>query len=225
MSSTIPVTDQPSTWEAAYLRFETPDEEIRKFRGRLLRLGAKAWPRDSQIVELFCGRGGGLRALDSLGFATVEGIDLSPCLAALYDGPGTVIVGDCRRLPYPDFSKDVLIVQGGLHHLPRLPQDLDSTLAEASRVLRPGGRFVTVEPWLTPFLRVVHKVSEQRLARAMSAKIDAFAVMTENEKETYDRWLASPEMILDRFRAYFDIERQNVAWGKLALVGRRRRHA
>jgi hypothetical protein len=52
----------PDPWEAAYLRFETPEQEIRKFEKRLLRLGAGAWPRDLRIVELFCGRGNGLRA-------------------------------------------------------------------------------------------------------------------------------------------------------------------
>src|SRR5437762_12555511 len=52
----------PNPWEAAYLRFETPEEEIRKFIGRLNRLGARQWPSDAEIVELFCGRGNGLVA-------------------------------------------------------------------------------------------------------------------------------------------------------------------
>ena len=41
-------------WEAAYLRFETPEEEIAKFTRRLLQLGARQWPRDAAVVELFC---------------------------------------------------------------------------------------------------------------------------------------------------------------------------
>ena len=65
-------------WEAAYLRFETPEQEIRKFVKRLRALGVSKWPRDNEIVELFCGRGNGLRALQSLGFTRVEGVDLSP---------------------------------------------------------------------------------------------------------------------------------------------------
>src|SRR5438132_7278717 len=52
----------PDPWEAAYLRFETPEQEIQKFIARLNRLGAPQWPRDSEIVELFCGRGNGLIA-------------------------------------------------------------------------------------------------------------------------------------------------------------------
>src|ERR1700682_1296484 len=65
-------------WEAAYLRFESPEEEIRKFIRRLTRLGAPQWPRDAEIVELFCWRGNGLLALQQLGFTRPEGVDLSP---------------------------------------------------------------------------------------------------------------------------------------------------
>ena len=117
-------------WEEAYLRFESPEEEIRKFIRRLKFMGAMKWPRNAKIVELFCGRGSGLRALHQLGFSEVEGIDLSPSLAAEYGGPGKILVGDCRRLPFENASKDILIVQGGLHHLPLLPDDLDRALAE-----------------------------------------------------------------------------------------------
>src|SRR5690349_24204483 len=120
----------PDPWEAAYLRFETPEEEIHKFIGRLNRLGARQWPRDAEIVELFCGRGNGLVALQRLGFTRLEGVDLSPRLIAQYKGTANCIVADCRKLPFADRSKDVLIVQGGLHHLPNLPADLEQTFSE-----------------------------------------------------------------------------------------------
>ena len=44
-----------------------------------------------------------------------------------------------------------MVVQGGLHHFPELPADLELTLAEIRHVLRPGGLAVIVEPWLTSF--------------------------------------------------------------------------
>jgi hypothetical protein len=66
-----------SAWEAAYLSFETPEEEIRKFIRRLRRLGAERLPRQAEVLELFCGRGNGLRALERLGFNRLEGVDLS----------------------------------------------------------------------------------------------------------------------------------------------------
>jgi len=54
-------------WEDAYLRFETPEQEVRKFIGRLKFMDAMKWRRNAKIVELFCGRGSGLRALHQLG--------------------------------------------------------------------------------------------------------------------------------------------------------------
>ena len=221
--STIASTNTlaPSPWEAAYLRFETPDQEIRKFVKRLAELGAHQWPREGHVVELFCGRGNGLRALARLGFTNIEGIDLSPALAAQYSGPGKVVVGDCRKLPYADESKDVLIVQGGLHHLPSLPADLEAALAEARRVLRPGGLFCAVEPWLTPFLSVVHTICEIRVARRLSGKLDALATMIDHERQTYEQWLRQPQVVLDLLRRFFVPQRQFLSWGKLYFIGQK----
>jgi SAM-dependent methyltransferase len=204
------------------LRFETPAQEVRKFKQRLRALGAIDWPKNSHIVELFCGRGNGLRALQSLGFQNVEGIDLSPHLAGCYDGPAHVHVGDCRSLPFATASRDILVVQGGLHHLPRIPEDLEQTLSEAARVLRPRGRFIAVEPWLTPFLRFVHAVCKSHGARALSAKIEALATMIEHEKATYEQWLNSPQLVLRSLQGHFAVEILTTTWGKLNFVGRKR---
>ena len=110
-------------------------------------------------MELFCGRGNGLHALEQLGFTRLEGVDLSGRLLAQYRGKAKCYEADCRKLPFADRSKDILIVQGGLHHLPDLPEDLEKTLAEMHRVVRKNGRLVIVEPWRTPFLTVAHLVS------------------------------------------------------------------
>src|ERR1700722_1526206 len=122
-------SDSTEVWESAYLRFETPEQEIRKFLKRLQRLGVTSPPRDTGIVELFCGRGNGLHALSRLGFSNLEGVDLSERLVALYTGPAKCLVCDCRHLPFSDQSKNVLIVQGGLHHLPTRPDSLDQTFS------------------------------------------------------------------------------------------------
>src|SRR6266481_179959 len=103
-----PVSD---SWEAAYLRFETPQQEIQKFIVRLNRLGAIQWPRDAEIVELFCGRGNGLIALERLGFTRIEGVDLSPRLLAQFKGSAKCTLADCRQLPFAARTKAVLIVQ------------------------------------------------------------------------------------------------------------------
>ena len=209
-------------WEAAYLRFETPEEEIRKFTDRLRRLGVSQWPRETNVVELFCGRGNGLHALERLGFRNIEGVDLSPRLLAEYRGGARCYAGDCRELPFADKSKDAAIVQGGLHHLPVLPDDLERVFAELKRVLRPSGRVVFVEPWLTPFLRFVHGVSENLLARRLSVKLDALATMIDYERQTYENWLGRPSEITQLARRYFQPEHESFAWGKWNFVGRPR---
>ena len=209
-------------WEAAYLRFETPEEEIRKFTERLRRLGVSKWPRETNVVELFCGRGNGLHALARLGFRNIEGVDLSPRLLAEYAGDARCYAGDCRELPFADKSKDAAIVQGGLHHLPILPDDLERVFAELRRVLRPEGRVVFVEPWLTSFLRVVHRVAQNPLARRLSVKLDALATMIENERQTYENWLGQPREISQLARRYFQPEHESFAWGKWNFVGRPR---
>lgn len=214
-----PAVLTPDPWEAAYLRFETPEEEIRKFIGRLDRLGVRQWPRDAEMVELFCGRGNGLVALERLGFTRLAGVDLSPRLIAQYQGRANCIVADCRKLPFEDRSKDVLLVQGGLHHLPNLPVDLEQTFSEMQRVLRKDGRVVFVEPWRTPFLAFVHFVSEISIVRRLSNKMDAFATMIEHEMPTYTQWLGQPDVIKRAARAHFVPVHESFAWGKWNFVG------
>lgn len=209
-------------WEEAYTRFETPEEEIRKFIGRLEKLGQSEWRRDAEIVDIFSGRCNGLRALEQLGFTNLEGVDISPALLSHYDGAARLYTADCRELPFPDESRDIIIVQGGLHHLPELPLDLDKTLSEVRRVLRPDGRFVMVEPWQTPFLRLVHFLSERRAVRAVSDKFDAFATMTHYERDTYFRWLGRDREILDVLKRHFDEILLRKTFGKLFYVGKKR---
>jgi SAM-dependent methyltransferase len=209
-------------WERAYLRFQSPAQEVRKFVRRLRKLGARRWPRHAAILELFCGRGNGLRALECLGFTNVTGVDISPTLAARYRGPARVLVHDCRQLPFAADSHDVAIVHGGLHHLPALPDDLARTLAEVRRVLRPGGRFLIVEPWRTPFLDCFHFITQQPAARRLWPKLDAYQTMQDHEADTFERWISAPAMILDLLRESFDPVVCTTGWGKLHFVGLKR---
>ena len=149
----------------------------------------------------------------------LEGADLSPRLIAEYQGPANCQVADCRSLPFTDRSKDVLIVQGGLHHLPTLPQDLERTFAEMQRVLKPTGRVLFVEPWLTLFLKFVHGVSQNPLARRVSPKLDALATMIHYERVTYEQWLSQPQVITRLARAHFSPVHESFAWGKWNFVG------
>ena len=97
-------------------------------------------------LELGCGTGVFLERVARSG-AEIRGIDLSPDLLARartrvealsnvgLDG------GNAEQLPYPDGAFDTVYGSSVLHHL-----ELDRALAEALRVLRPGGRMAFAEP-------------------------------------------------------------------------------
>lgn len=212
----------PAEWEAAYLAFETPEEETRKFVRRLRSVGAHRWDRGSRVVELFAGRGSGLLAWQQLGFTSTSGLDLSPTLARRFEGDAGYVVGDARRLPFADSSRDVVSIQGGLHHLPGR-EDLGQVLAEVRRVLRPGGRLLAVEPWLDAFLRLVHWTSALGIARRLSPRVDALQVMIELEGKTYAGWLDAPAEIKSLLESHFVPEIARVRWGKLTFLGRPRK--
>jgi SAM-dependent methyltransferase len=213
---------QIDPWEKAYLRFETEEEEIRKFTRRLQDLRVTNWPKNLRIVELFCGRGNGLKAWQQLGFQDIEGVDQSSRLIGEYSGSAKCYIADCRCLPFSPSSKDVAVIQGGLHHLPSLPDDLDRTCAEIRRVLTHEGYVLFVEPWLTPFLRFVHVVMRSKMARHVSPKLDALATMVEYEQHTYMQWLSQPETIRMVALKYFIPLYESFAWGKWHFLGKPR---
>ena len=207
-------------WESAYLCFETPAQEIHKFRKRLIGFGAQNWSRDLKILELFCGRGGGLEAWFSLGFSQLKGVDLSPHLVEQVDKRFDAIVGDARSLPFEESTFDVVSIHGGLHHLPQLDSDLKCVLQECRRVLARGGRLVLVEPWLTPFLRVVHVCCRRKLLRRLWSRLDALATMIELERETYFAWLSQPELVLSVINEVFPEADLRFKWGKFCCLAR-----
>ncbi len=208
-------------WEAAYERFESRDEERTKFRRRLKSLGIAALPRNSRVADLFCGRGSNLDVLADMGFGDICGVDLSPSLLRQHTGRAKLYVGDCRDIKLPDACKDFVIVQGGLHHLPELPDDLDKCLGEIRRILAPGGLVAFVEPSLTPFLRLVHYACGIRVLRRLMPKLDALAVMIDHERVGYFNWLSRQGEICTLTCRHFNPLLNRRSFGKWYFVGRK----
>ena len=211
-------------WQEAYVEFETPEQEIRKFARRLRSLKVQRWDRSLRILEAMCGRGNGAEALKQMGFRNVTAIDLSRVRARDLRGRHLCVVGDIRDLPFRSMAFDVVVVHGGLHHL-TVGAGLDMTLREFSRVLVPSGRLVAVEPWLTPFLELAHSACRIGPVRKLSRRISALARMIEHERATYESWLHSPDLVLATIADHFRHAVLEVSWGKLKLVGLRRDQA
>jgi len=67
--------------------------------------------------------------------------------------PWTDVVGDAQELPVRDRSLGNLVLFDVLHHLPRPARFFD----EACRALRPGGRVLVMDPYVSPLSWPVYR--------------------------------------------------------------------
>lgn len=67
------------------------------------------------------------------------------------------LVNDARALPFRSGSLDALVLKDAWHHLP----DIEKFLAEAHRVLRPGGVIGAFDPYWGPLARFVYRFLHQ----------------------------------------------------------------
>ena len=65
---------------------------------------------------------------------------------------GVAVVADAQRMPFADSSLRAVVMTNVLHHMPSVRR----FFAEASRCLRPGGKILMIEPWVTRWSRVVY---------------------------------------------------------------------
>jgi ubiquinone/menaquinone biosynthesis C-methylase UbiE len=97
--------------------------------------------RDKDVAELACGTGPGLGLLRTVA-RSLEAGDFSPLMVNRvrhhYGDRVPVRQFDAASMPYPDASKDVLMIFEALYYLP----DVAAFFRECRRVLRPAGRLL-----------------------------------------------------------------------------------
>jgi SAM-dependent methyltransferase len=66
--------------------------------------------------------------------------------------PGVDVRLDARDLPFAQGGLKAILMVDVFHHIPDVP----TFLSEAQRCLRPGGVLAMIEPWVTPWSRLVY---------------------------------------------------------------------
>ncbi len=66
--------------------------------------------------------------------------------------PNAQVVADARRLPFPAGRLKSIVMTDVFHHIPAV----EEFLREAVRCLRPGGRIVMVEPWVSAWSKLIY---------------------------------------------------------------------
>lgn len=122
-----------------------------------------------RIVDVGCGEGGLVRALVQCG-ASVVGVEcgtemLARARAAEPAGDERYVEGVGQALPLPDGEADVVVFMNSLHHVP-MPH-MAAALAEAARVLAPGGLALVNEPIADgDFFQLTRLVEDEEEVRA-----------------------------------------------------------
>jgi ubiquinone/menaquinone biosynthesis C-methylase UbiE len=146
-----------------------PEEESNRFSIQLYHLlAASVDIKDKKIVEIGCGRGGGLSYITKK-FAPAQamGIDLDKIAVSFsnkfYKMKNlSFLQGDAQNLPLADKSYDMLLNVESSHRYP----DMKAFLKEVNRILKPGGYFLYTD------FRYDHEMPEfKRLLETSGMKI------------------------------------------------------
>ena len=156
------------------------------------RLVAQAAPRAGQRIVDLAGGTGDVAALMAGPDRQVTVVDPSEAMMAAGRARGLAHVewqlGAAEQLPLADASVDTLTIAFGIRNVTHL----DRALAEALRVLKPGGRFLCLEfstprPWLRPFYDLFSFTVIPRLGAWIARSPQAYEYLVESIRRFPDQ--------------------------------------
>jgi ubiquinone/menaquinone biosynthesis C-methylase UbiE len=141
-----------------------------------------------RVIDVGCGDGALLRLLARFG-AHAMGVECSPrqlakARAVAKVGDEEVVEGVGQNLPADDESVDIVVFFNSLHHIPIEHQA--KAMAEAARVLKPGGEVYVSEPLpFGAFFEAVRPIDDETWVRgaALAAVKGAWVHGLEEEAE------------------------------------------
>ena len=135
----LPTREGYREWESTYEQTVLDEMDL----DLLDRLTTVVWGEARQAIDLGCGTGRTGAWLHQAGVAEIDGVDITPEMAAHAKAKGIyreLTVGDLTETNAADASYDLAIASLVDEHLPVIAP----LYSEASRVVRNGGHFVIV---------------------------------------------------------------------------------
>ena len=168
------------------------------------------------VVDVACGTGD-LAALAAASGARAIGVDFAPAMLARARDRGAALVrGDAAALPLRAACADAVTCGFALRNV----VEIDAVLAEAARVLRPGGRLVLLEIAAPrgAALRWLHRTYFHRLVPfvgGLLADRTAYAYLPASESYLPDE--VTLRMLIES-AGFVDVERVLLGAGAVQLV-------
>jgi demethylmenaquinone methyltransferase / 2-methoxy-6-polyprenyl-1,4-benzoquinol methylase len=174
-----------------------------------------AQPRDGQFIVDLAGGTGDVAAQMAGPDRTVAVCD--PSLAMMQVGRDRGhqhvqwLAGTAEQLPLPDASVDTLTIAFGIRNVTQL----DAALAEARRVLKPGGRFLCLEfstPWapVRPFYELFSFTVIPRLGAWIASSPEAYVYLVESIRRFPDQ--RAFQALIER-AGFADVRYRNLSLG------------
>jgi ubiquinone/menaquinone biosynthesis C-methylase UbiE len=189
-------------------------------------LAAAAVAPGMKVLDVGCGRGEILRHCARLG-ADAYGVDYAPVAIDLASkivagetqsvGKTGVAQADAKQLPFPDNRFDRVLMFDVVEHL--FPWELDRSLAEVKRVLRPGGAFIVhtapnvwYDRYAYPLVRLVRRLTGQGAQYPKNPRllnVAANADVHVNEQSQWSLWRTLRRAGFRNVKVWLDSPPQN----------------
>jgi SAM-dependent methyltransferase len=149
-------------------------------------------PHVELILDLGCANGWNMSRFEQYGRNSI-GIDMVADRVALANAYGPAMVASGLQIPFASESFDVVYVQHVLHHI----GDVPTALAEASRVLKPGGLLFLIETVEdSPIIRWGRRIYPRWLGDEINAPFTFAGLQQDVRSSGFEVQAAEPYSVL-----------------------------
>ncbi|MFI5361438.1 MAG: class I SAM-dependent methyltransferase [Elusimicrobiota bacterium] len=176
---------EQNDWDDVWLKYHAVN--VKKVRMYFKTFGFSSVPKDASIIDIGCGSGAALRMLKEQGYTRLKGLEPEKKLFA-EQTDGLIEQGDCLDLGGVKERYDAVLILGVLHHLKTF-DEIKLALRNVKKVLKPGGRFYSVEQWKNIVRTVAMTLVRDTPVGLLSPMLRMERKLLELERKELGHWL------------------------------------